>query len=85
METKPLTPLQESVARTGRRYFRAAPEVYTLLCSEIDTRRGFPAGVETEAKTLMSFPSAEDAPKAENGDVLVSVETWRFENQKTRI
>lgn len=78
MIPEPLTPLQESAARTGRRYFRAPVSVYAALCEQIDARRGFPAGVGTEAVTKRAFPRPSRATKAEDGDILISVETWRF-------
>lgn len=78
MTTEP-TPIEDSIARTGRRYFRAVEPVYVGLCAEIDSRRGFPAGVGSDAVTRRSFPPPTRAQRAANGDVLVSVETWRFE------
>lgn len=80
MNREPLTPLQQSAATTGRRFFRLSEEVYAVLCSEIDQRRGFPAGEGTRAPTIRGLPLPEKCKRAENGDVLISVETWRIES-----
>lgn len=70
----PLT-LEESIAATGRRYFRIAEAAYNTLCAEIDARRGFPS---PSGDTLRSFPLPADSTRAENGDILLSLETWRI-------
>jgi hypothetical protein len=71
-----LTPLQQSAAETGRRFFRTSEQVYAMLCADIDHRRGFPA---PSGDTLRSLPLPEDTIRDATGMVLVSVETWRIE------
>jgi hypothetical protein len=79
MIPEPLTPLQESAARTGRRFWRVlTDEGYLMLCGQIDERHGFPAGVGTQAVTLQGLPPIEQAQRSIDGEILVSLETWRI-------
>jgi hypothetical protein len=70
-----LPPLALSVHLTGRRYFRVSPSAYPELCAQLDERRGFPSPT---GDTLRSLPLADDCPKTEDGDILISSEIWRF-------
>lgn len=74
----PLTPLEQSAATTGRRYFAAPVPVYDALCSQIDQARGYPQGTGTAAITDRGLPNAVDLPTDPSGRVLISVETWRI-------
>lgn len=77
MDTAPLTPLQQSAADTGRRYFAAPPAVYAALSTAIDDARGYPQGDGTAAVTERGLPLPESLPAAPDGRLLISVETWR--------
>jgi hypothetical protein len=75
-ETTPPQTLEESIATTGRRYFRIAEAAYAALCEDFDTRRGYPT---PSGDTLRFFPLPVDSTRAENDDILISVETWRID------
>lgn len=78
MNSEPLTPLEQSAATTGRRYFVTAGVVYDALCQQIDANRGFPAGVGTKAATLRGLPPADKLPVDGQGRVLVNIDQWRI-------
>lgn len=73
MPDAPLTPLQDSAARTGRRYFACLLPVYQALTAAIDESRGYPIGT-----TIRGLPEAKDCQKDSDGRVLISVETARI-------
>lgn len=75
MIIEPLTPLQESISLTGRRYFKTNSFIYEQLCIYIDNIREFP---DPNGYTLRSLPLVEDTIKAEDNDILISVEIWRM-------
>lgn len=71
-----LTPIQQSITETGRRFFRLNEDTYVILCAEIDERRGFPSPT---GDTIRSLALPEEATRVHEGDdILVSVETWRI-------
>lgn len=72
-----LTPLQQSAADTGRRYFAAPPAVYAALSAAIDDARGYPQGADSKAVTERGLPLPDQLPAAADGRLLISVETWR--------
>lgn len=82
-DTEPeLTPLQLSMAATGRRYWRAVPAVYDAMRTPIDAARGFPVGSGTRASTLHSLPARDgDSPPLVANDgsdhVIISLEVRR--------
>lgn len=73
IDAAPLTPLQDSAARTGRRYFACLLPVYQALTAAIDESRGYPIGT-----TVRGLPEADSLPKDPAGRVLISVETTRM-------
>lgn len=82
-DTEPdLTPLQLSMAATGRRYWRAVPAVYDAMRTPIDAARGFPVGSGTRASTIHSLPARDgDSPPLvandSSGHVIISLEVRR--------
>lgn len=78
MNDEPLTPLQQSAASTGRRYFACSPAVYSALCQQIDAAREYPQGAGTPAVTVRGLPTADSLPFDVSGRVLISVECWRI-------
>jgi hypothetical protein len=78
MIQEPLTPLQQSAERTGRKFWRVlSDEAYLSLCSQIDARHGFPAGVGTAAVTWRGLPTLAQVQRSIDNEILVSLETWR--------
>jgi len=53
------------------RYFRAAPEVYTSVCSQLDAAYGYP---NPATKTLRSLPVTESLPVDALGRVYAAIE-----------
>ena len=75
-----LTPIEQSVAATGRRCFTVEPNVYDQMAAGVDQLRGYPWGEGTKAVTLHGLPLREQLPIAndDSGFVLVNLEKWRF-------
>lgn len=75
----PYTPAQlaASLAASGRRAFRATPEVYEAFSDLIDSTQGYPKGEGTRAVTTRGLPPIEELTVV-NGKVTVSVEVWRI-------
>jgi hypothetical protein len=80
MEDTPLTPIEESRSKTGRRNYAVNPATYSVMASGVDAIRGYPHGEGTKAQTLRGLSPVDSLPVANDGsgDVLVSLETWRF-------
>lgn len=53
------------------RYFRAAPEVYASVCSQLDAEYGYP---NPTTKTIRSLPIAESLPVDALGRVYAAIE-----------
>lgn len=74
-----LSPLQQSAADTGRRFFAAPEAVYRALCAQIDALGGYPVGVGSTAVTERALPEIMKSTLRDAQDrILVSVETWRI-------
>lgn len=73
----PLTPLEQSAAVTGCRFFRAPVAVYDAMRQQIDADHDFPAGVGTTAPTITALPSSANLPKF-GSDVLLVVGSYRI-------
>ena len=58
----PLTPIEQSRAVTGRRYYSVALADYDALAASLDTKYGFPSGVGTRAVTARAVPEKYDVP-----------------------
>lgn len=76
----PLTPLEQSRADTGRRYFAVHPNVYLGLAEGVNQTRNFPEGMGTPAMTLTGLTPIERLKTANDGSgfVLLSLEVMRF-------
>ena len=75
-----LTPIEQSRAETGRRYFAVQPDVYREMCQGVDQIRNYPKGVNTIAQTLTGLIPIEKLEIAndDSGFVLTSLEVSRF-------
>lgn len=73
-----LTPIEQSRAATGKRFFRVEPSTYDELAAGVDLIRGYPHGVGTPAVTLRGLPSREEAVTDEEGWVLIGIDVKRF-------
>ena len=70
----PLTPIEESRAATGFRYYKFDPAVYGFICTAVDESRGYP-----KRYTHRALPLAEALPDATDGSgKLIAVDCWRF-------
>lgn len=77
-EETPLTPIEESRARTGKRFFKAPEPVYAAMTAQIDEARGYPHAV-----TQRALPTVEDSIHATDGDCLVGVDISRMSETET--
>ncbi len=75
-----LTPIEQSRADTGRRYFAVHPNVYLGLAAGVNQTRNFPEGMGTPAMTLTGLTPIERLKTANDGSgfVLLSLEVMRF-------
>ena len=75
-----LTPIEQSRAETGRRYFAVQPDVYLSLMAGVDQLRNFPRGIGTPAPTLTGLTPIDRLETANDGSgfVLLSLEVKRF-------
>jgi len=70
----PLTPIEQSRAATGFRYYKFDPAVYGFICTAVDESRGYP-----KRYTHRALPLAEALPDATDGSgKLIAVDCWRF-------
>ncbi len=76
----PLTPIEQSRAETGRRYFAVHSDVYLSLMEGVNQLRSFPRGVGTPAATLTGLTPIDRLETANDGSgfVLLSLEVSRF-------
>lgn len=79
-EEQPLTPIEQSRADTGFRYYVVQPDIYTALAADVDKSRGYPRGVGTRAVTLRGLPPFDKLKLAndESGRGLIAIDNWRF-------
>jgi len=76
----PLTPIEQSRAETGRRYFSGSPQVYLLMANEVNRTRNYPLGIGSRATTLEGLMPIERLEVANDGSgyVLLSLEAARL-------
>lgn len=74
---KPLTPIQESQARTGFRFFACDVLVYDQLSQKVDESRGYP---NNQGTTLRGLPESQFLQIATDGsgNLLIAIDCWRF-------
>jgi hypothetical protein len=80
MSEENLTPLEMSRSRTGRRFFKALPEVYLAVSNQVDSSIGYPSGVGSKAVTERGLPELSRLKVQDEGHVEISVECWRITN-----
>ena len=75
-----LTPIEQSRAETGRRYFAVEPDVYLEMSQGVNQIRNYPKGINTIAQTLTGLIPIEKLETAndDSGFVLTSLEVSRF-------
>ena len=75
-----LTPIEQSRAETGRRYFAGNPQVYLLMANEVNRTRNYPLGIGSRATTLEGLMPIERLEVANDGSgyVLLSLEASRL-------
>ena len=74
---KPLTPIQESQAATGFRFFACDVLVYDQLSQKVDESRGYP---NNQGTTLRGLPESQFLQMATDGsgNLLIAIDCWRF-------
>lgn len=70
------SPLAVSRRENGHRYFQLPESLYDIFRSLIRARRGYPRGA-----TLRGLQDPSELHRAANGDILVAVDFWRFEQE----
>jgi hypothetical protein len=75
-----LTPIEQSRAETGRRYFAVEPDTYIAMSQGVNQIRNYPKGINTIAQTLTGLIPIEKLETAndDSGFVLTSLEVSRF-------
>lgn len=68
------SPRAKSIRDNGRRYFQLPEALYDSFRVLIKGRRGYPRG-----STLRGLQRPSELHRALNGDVLISIDSWRFE------
>jgi len=75
-EEQPLTPIEQSRADTGFRYYVVQPDIYTTLAAGVDQSRGYP---NKQGTTLTGLPPVEQLADATDGSgKLIAIDCWRF-------
>ena len=74
---EPLTPIQESQAATGFRFFACDVLVYDQLSQKVDESRGYP---NRQGTTLRGLPESQFLQIATDGsgNLLIAIDCWRF-------
>lgn len=74
---EPLTPIQESQAATGFRFFACDVLVYDQLSQKVDESRGYP---NNQGTTLRGLPESQFLQMATDGsgNLLIAIDCWRF-------
>lgn len=71
---QPLTPIEESRAATGFRYYVCDPATYGFLSTAVDESRGYP-----KRYTHRGLPLADTLPDATDGSgKMIAIDCWRF-------
>jgi hypothetical protein len=52
------------------KYFRSTPDVYGLICSQLDAAYGYP---DADTKTLRALPMADDLASDSEGRVYLAI------------
>ena len=75
-----LTPIEQSRADTGRRYFAVEPDTYLAMSQGVDQIRNYPKGINTIAQTMTGLIPIEKLETAndDSGFVMTSLEVSRF-------
>jgi len=75
-----LTPIEQSRAETGRRYFAVEPDTYIAMSQGVNQIRNYPKGINTIAQTLTGLIPIEKLETANDDSsfVLTSLEVSRF-------
>lgn len=73
---EPLTPIQESQANSGFRFFSCDVLVYDQLSQKVDESRGYP----NNKGTMRGLPESRFLQMATDGsgNVLIAIDCWRF-------
>ena len=74
---EPLTPIQESQARTGFRFFSCDVLVFDQLSKKVDESRNYP---NRQGTTLRGLPESRFLQMATDGsgNLLIAIDCWRF-------
>ena len=74
---EPLTPIQESQARTGFRFFSCDVLVFDQLSKKVDESRNYP---NRQGTTLRGLPESRFLQMATDGsgNLLIAIDSWRF-------
>jgi len=74
---EPLTPIQESQAQTGFRFFACDVLVYDQLSQKVDESRNYP---NRQGTTLRGLPESQFLQMATDGsgNLLIAIDCWRF-------
>lgn len=74
---EPLTPIQESQAKTGFRFFSCDVLVYDELSKKVDESRNYP---NRQGTTLRGLPESRFLQMATDGsgNLLIAIDYWRF-------
>ena len=77
---EPLTPIQESRANTGFRFFSCDVLVYDQLSQKVDESRGYP---NNQGTTLRGLPESQFLQMATDGsgNLLIAINCWRFTSE----
>ena len=74
---EPLTPIQESQARTGFRFFSCDVLVFDQLSKKVDESRNYP---NRQGTTLRGLPESRFLQMATDGsgNLLIAIDCWSF-------
>ncbi len=76
-EEIPLTPIEQSRADTGYRFYLAASLVYDVIADTISEMRGFPTQ-KGRAQTVRALPLKEQLTVATDGRLMLAVSNRRI-------
>lgn len=74
---EPLTPIQESRAKTGFRFYSCDVALYDQLSKSVDESRQYP---NRQGTTLRGLPESQFLKMATDGsgNLLIAIDCWRF-------
>jgi len=67
MTEESLTPIEQSRADTGRRYYSIKANFYNGLATSMNAKKNRPTGLGTKAVTMREFPEKDNAPNSADG------------------